>query len=177
MHGVAFAAGHACLHRLAQPCGIPAFAAEGQLLHTAQSPQQEHRPPGKQLRRGKGIRHRQLQHQIRPGCYGDLGTGQLAQHSRIPTLHKVAAHDRNDVGGAVFAGLCNVIGMAVVKGIVLANNSGNFHPDASFAAGQSRRDPIRSVFRKSPVQHLRGALVMLHEEALPHRSFLCNMTK
>ena len=108
---------------------IAAFAAEAQHLHAAQRIEQRYRAEGESFRRGQRPRRRQLQHQIRPAREGSPGPVRLGQQGGFPPLDKVAAHDGDDMGRAApavrGAGALDMMGMAVVKGVVFRDDAGN----------------------------------------------------
>ena len=81
--------------------------------------------------RCQGIRNRKLQHQVYPCLDCQSGTGKFVQNCRIAALHKVSAHNGNNAVCAAFPHLAQMIQMAIVQGIVFADNTTDFHVKSS----------------------------------------------
>ena len=121
----------ACLGSLCQKLNVPGFTAEGDLVHISQRREQCHAAHSKVFCRCQGIRNRKLQHQVYPCLDCQSGTGKFVQNCRIAALHKVSAHNGNNAVCAAFPHLAQMIQMAIVQGIVFADNTTDFHVKSS----------------------------------------------
>ena len=107
------------------------FGAEGQVGDTAQGGKDAHGPPGKALRRGKGVGGREGEHQVGSLAEGHFGPGVRGQKRRFPPLDKIGrqAHHKQGVFPQLFPGAHEVIPVAPVKRIVFRHDAADVHRD------------------------------------------------
>ena len=112
--------------RSQQGLRIAALAAEAQRLRAAEAVEQLHAAVRKALCRAERIARRQLEHQRRPAANGSLGPCRSRDDSGLAPLDIVPAHHAHRrIARLPQHG--ELMGMAVVEGVVFADDSGDPH--------------------------------------------------
>ena len=114
---------------LQQQRGVRVLCAEAQVGEHTSAQQDVHGALGEALRRAQCIAYRQLQHQVRAAQDGGLCPEMLGQHRGAAPLDKITRHtaDRRTVPAQGGLGRCQLVGMALVKGVVFRHNAANPH--------------------------------------------------
>ncbi len=108
--------------------GIPAFAAETQMCHRAQTVQQGDGAGGEGFAAGKGIEDGKLQNQVRAAAQGHFGAGMLVQKGGGAALDEISAHGHHgEIRPCEAPGFFQLIFVTMVKGIVLGYDSVYLH--------------------------------------------------
>ena len=114
---------------LAQQVCFATFRTEAQQVHTAHRVQQRDARASEILCARAAPRYGQLEHEIHAAAHRHLRPRMLFEDRRFAPLHEISAHHGYNVRGARRAGLCDVIGVSAVEGVILRDDSRNFHAD------------------------------------------------
>jgi len=106
------------------------FAPEAQRIHRAQTVEDGNAPHGKAFRAGSSVHGGELEHQIGPGVQRPLCALPFKERGRLGALREAPAHHHhNGVRPGCLQCRVQVIGVALVEGVVFGYDTHGTHMD------------------------------------------------